>query len=429
MKTVAHKNITSWWDGKVIIDEVREYCDTRGSLTELWRTDDETMCSPPHCPVMSYWSITKPYVMRGPHQHEAQTDWFYTFKSKMVYQLYNPETSEMKVYFTNPNVVTRVKVAPPIIHSYRALEERDVLTANFPSALFMGEDKKSKIDEIRWEEKFHDTPVVFILGANGRLGKKLTNVFFDNMGFHKFEVIPCCEKIQSMAELENFFDKLNVLFKGRKLYFINSAAMTNVQDGNTSQDRWEWCNAKLPGYLASFCEANGWVFIGLSTDYVYQNDENPLSNYTKSKKLFEKIINNYTSSGMVKILRVANLFSTEPSDTHNALVKFRELIKKNGEISIDPSICIFPTDVQVLAEKIYELFNAGAFDNKSNNYFNVVPKKYNLEEFITKFYGNVNIKKNKSPINAWHEEFENPKSATVVTLTTNEDTIQNIARS
>lgn len=425
MKTVAHKNIESWWDGKVLIDEVREYIDTRGSLVELWREDDEVMNSGQHSSKMSYWSVTKPYIMRGPHQHSpAQIDFFYTFKNKMVYQLYNPETNEMKIYFTNPNVITRVKVAPPIIHSYRSLEIHDITTANFPTSLFMGENKKSPIDEIRWEEKFIHNPVVFVFGANGRLGKALTKTFFDNMGFHEFEVVPCCEKIKNNEELQIFLNKLESLFKGRDLYFFNCAALTNVQDSTTTFDVWDWSNVKLPTHIANYCCANKWKFIGFSTDYVYRSSEDDKNMYIKSKKLFETTIKNLGDCN-ITILRVANLFSSDINDTHNMIVKFKNSIKNNKPITLDPNLSVYPTNVDVLSTKIVEMFKKGIFINDSIKYYNFIPKKYNLVEFFNKFFKEP-CYINDSNIILWDDKFENDPNATIIELESNEDDINKI---
>jgi len=427
MKTVAHKNIHNWWDGKVIIDEVREYIDDRGSLTELWRTDDEVMCEDPYCPQMSYWSITKPYVMRGMHQHSmAQCDWFYTFKSKMVYQLYNEETKEMRCYFTNPNAITRVKVSPPIIHGYRSLENRDIVTANFPSSLFMGENKKEPIDEIRWEDKFKDVPVVFIFGANGRLGKALTKSFFDNMGFCTYEVVPCYEKLNSVEEVSKLFKTLEALFKGRKLYFFNCAALTNVQDKNTLFDIWEWANAKMPSYMANYCVANDWKFIGFSTDYIYQNSEETKNNYTLSKKLFEKLIETNSRNDGISILRVANLYSKDPNDVHNAIIKFCNVIKSCKEATIDPKLSIFPTNVEILSFKIVGLFKNSSFDHMDCKYFNIIPKKYKLDNFISTFFPNTPIKTIDSKLTPWDIKFETDKEPIKLNIGQSENAIQNI---
>jgi dTDP-4-dehydrorhamnose 3,5-epimerase len=428
MKTVAHKNLESWWGGKVIIDEVREYCDPRGSLTELWRKDDEVMNEPNNVnPVMSYWSITKPFIMRGPHQHEAQTDWFYTFKSKMLYQLYNPETKEMKTFITNKNAITRVKVAPPIIHSYRSLESSDILTANFPTALFMGENKKSKIDETRWEEKFEHNPKIIIFGANGRLGKKLTKAFLNGMGFHEYDVIPCYDKIESKGALDAFLLKLEALYKEKNVYFFNCAALTNVQDVNTTYMDWEWANSVMPIHIANVCRANGWKFIGLSTDYVYK--ELDTNNYTNSKKQFEKTLSVLKEDSAISILRVANLYSLDLDDSHNAIVKMRNRIQQVGSITIDPNLSIFPTNVEHLSNTIVEMYKNKEFEAKELKYFNIVTKEYKLDDFVERFIttDKSKIELKDSGITPWATPFKEDPTAKIIHLREDETFIEEIA--
>ena len=57
----------------VIIKPLSQHADDRGWLIELYREDElpETV----H-PVMAYISQTLPAVVRGPHEHHDQTDYF-----------------------------------------------------------------------------------------------------------------------------------------------------------------------------------------------------------------------------------------------------------------------------------------------------------------------------------------------------------------
>ena len=116
--TVTHKEVFNWWDGKVIIDELKEFSDDRGMVTELWRVDDnKSYTDPTRTSVMSYWSLTKPFVRRGPHQHENQCDFFISFKNNMVYEFTNVDTNEQKFFITDPSKIYRVKVDTPIVHA------------------------------------------------------------------------------------------------------------------------------------------------------------------------------------------------------------------------------------------------------------------------------------------------------------------------
>ena len=72
-----------WQDGViqgVQVTELEVHEDDRGHLLELYRTDEIS----PRC-TMGYWSATKPGVVRGPHEHEYQTDVFVFFPGFEVF--------------------------------------------------------------------------------------------------------------------------------------------------------------------------------------------------------------------------------------------------------------------------------------------------------------------------------------------------------
>ena len=56
---------------KVIIKNLEKYNDDRGWLTEIFRIDELKIN-----PAMAYVSLTKPGVIRGPHEHGHQSDVF-----------------------------------------------------------------------------------------------------------------------------------------------------------------------------------------------------------------------------------------------------------------------------------------------------------------------------------------------------------------
>ena len=419
-KTITYETLHTFYDGKVVIRSIKMFSDSRGMVSEVFRLDSDITNDSKMC----YISETQPYILRGPHQHVSQRDEFISWKNHMSYMFYDPETKKSNYYITDPTKIINVSVAPGIIHSYRNLENKLVQTLNFPSSLFMGENKKSAIDEIRWEQKFEHNPVIFIFGANGRLGKKLTKTFFDAMGFHEYDVVPCYEKIENTDQLQIFIDKLEILFKGRKVYFFNCAALTNVQDKDTSFDKWEWANAKLPSHLANHCHANGWKFIGFSTDYVYREDES--NNYIKSKKLFERIVAN-CGNGCVTIIRVANLYSMDLDDTHNLIAKFKNNVKNQVAISLDPRLSVYPTCVEDLSIKIVQMFKDNLFIHDEIKYFNIIPKRYNLVVFFNTFFNEPCYNK-LSNVTPWDGKFENDPNATILNIEGNEKNIQELIK-
>ncbi len=427
MQTITHKEIHNWWDGLVIIDEIKEYVDERGSLVELWRTDDDKTIkvnenSSITSPQMSYWSITKPFVQRGPHQHLYQFDFFVTWKSTMVYQLYNPNTNEMKYFITDPNKVTRVKVATPIIHSYRNLDGKDSITGNFPTSLFMGMDKKEPIDEIRHEELIKPSKNIWIFGANGRLGKAIVKKLYDDMNYHTYNVIPITEKF---ANDENGIQKLNNILNlanNTKIspddVIINCLGKTNVQN---SSDDFIFSNFSIPKYITEFCISNKFYFVHFSTDYVYQVGE--LSKYTQSKLMFEQWLDASNEEPTLqnvpyedihtyaKIIRVANLFSQDVNDEHNALFKLYKAAMSN-KLTISKGHIIMPTDVADIAT-----FISNEYIHKINNFdsaINISGKSYTTEQIIQDFAGLGEcwqyIDSSKNPVKNFPDIFLNMKN-------------------
>ncbi len=58
----------------IIIKQLDVFEDQRGWLVEIFREDDMAFR-----PVMSYVSMTEPGIVRGPHEHHEQTDFFCFF--------------------------------------------------------------------------------------------------------------------------------------------------------------------------------------------------------------------------------------------------------------------------------------------------------------------------------------------------------------
>jgi dTDP-4-dehydrorhamnose 3,5-epimerase len=404
MMTVAHTELHNWWDGKVIIDVIKEYADDRGMLTELWRSDDPKMKNDGFdgktVPTMSYWSVTKPMMIRGPHQHEAQTDFFITMKGRMVYQLFNPDTQEMKHFVTDPDKIYRVKVAPPIIHSYRNIQTTDITTGNFPTALFMGKNKKGytkdkKIDEVRHEHVIEGVPTYWILGAPGRLGKSLVNTLYSKMGYHKYNIIPLYERFTNdKVGIEKIKVIMDYIIKNKNPndVVINCIAKTNVQN---KTDDFTFVNFSLPAYLTEICVKNQVHFLHFSTDYVFQNDDEEVSNYTKSKKKYEEWIESIMENPVffdlerddmnkyAHVIRVANLFSLDELDVHNVINKLNDRIKAR-QITAPDKLVVMPTCVDDVSNYLCDHY-LPSIDSNTFTY-NLSAKPYTIKELVEKFF-------------------------------------------
>ena len=137
---------------EVLITSLRAFVDERGWLMEIFRDDESS-----HKPKMAYFSYTKHNVVRGPHEHVNQTD-FFVFSGPGDFSMHlwdaRKESPTFGKYFTivvgesNP---CSVVVPPGVVHGYKCVSEKGAYYVNLPNALFAGEGKKEKVDEIRHE--------------------------------------------------------------------------------------------------------------------------------------------------------------------------------------------------------------------------------------------------------------------------------------
>jgi len=136
----------------VIIKKINKNEDSRGWLAEVYRQDEGG-----YKPVMSYISVTKPGVIRGPHEHKNQSDAF-VFIGPGNFDLYlwdrrsdsltKDEHIKIQVGESDPVLVI---VPPGVVHGYKNISDVDAWCINMPDKLYKGEGKNDEIDEIRWE--------------------------------------------------------------------------------------------------------------------------------------------------------------------------------------------------------------------------------------------------------------------------------------
>ena len=136
----------------VIIKKITKNEDSRGWLAEIYRQDEIDYKS-----AMSYVSVTKPGIARGPHEHKFQADGF-VFIGPGNFDLYlwdrradsstNGEHMKIQVGENNPVLVI---VPPGVVHGYKNISGVDAWCINMPDKLYCGEGKSEEADEIRWE--------------------------------------------------------------------------------------------------------------------------------------------------------------------------------------------------------------------------------------------------------------------------------------
>ncbi|MCX7017287.1 MAG: dTDP-4-dehydrorhamnose 3,5-epimerase family protein [Candidatus Sumerlaeota bacterium] len=136
----------------VILKELSRYDDRRGWLMETHRMDEIN-----HLAAMSYISLTRPGVARGPHEHRLQTDYF-VFAGPGSFDVYlydnRPESSTCRASFSltlGEERPAALLVPPRVIHAYRCVSTGPGVVINLPDRLYRGCGKGEPVDEVRHE--------------------------------------------------------------------------------------------------------------------------------------------------------------------------------------------------------------------------------------------------------------------------------------
>lgn len=136
----------------VIIKKINKNQDERGWLAEIYRQDETDYKS-----AMSYVSVTKPGITRGPHEHKFQADGFvFIGPGNFALHLWDnrkdsltkDEYIKLEVGENNPVLVI---VPPGVVHGYKNISGVGAWCINMPDKLYRGEGKTEEVDEIRWE--------------------------------------------------------------------------------------------------------------------------------------------------------------------------------------------------------------------------------------------------------------------------------------
>lgn len=136
----------------VIIKELKTHNDGRGWLVEIFRDDEIDFR-----PVMSYISMTKPGVARGPHEHLEQSDYF-CFLGVGNFRLYLWDNRKESLTYRKELVLETqgkpyIAIVPPrVVHAYKNIGTSDALVINLPDRLFRGKGKALPVDEVRYED-------------------------------------------------------------------------------------------------------------------------------------------------------------------------------------------------------------------------------------------------------------------------------------
>ncbi len=139
----------------VIVRPVKKHVDDRGWLIECFRTDE---LAAEMVPPMTYVSLTRPGVARGPHEHEHQSDHF-VFFGPSTFKIYLWDARADSATYGNKTVLyggedgpLAIIIPPGVVHAYKNVGGRDGLVLNAPNRLFAGHGKREPVDEIRHED-------------------------------------------------------------------------------------------------------------------------------------------------------------------------------------------------------------------------------------------------------------------------------------
>jgi dTDP-4-dehydrorhamnose 3,5-epimerase len=139
----------------VVIRDLKKHVDERGWLCEMFRHDE---LDEEFYPRMAYISQSEPHVQRGPHEHVDQADLFCflgpsNFKMRLWDNRPDSETYKfVMTIFVGQDNPKSVLVPKGVVHVYRNIGHSVGIVINFPNRLFMGENRKEAIDEIRHED-------------------------------------------------------------------------------------------------------------------------------------------------------------------------------------------------------------------------------------------------------------------------------------
>ena len=148
----------SFRDGEikgVVVRKLTKYPDSRGWLTELFRSDEAEQ---EFFPAMAYISSTVPGVTRGPHEHRDQAD-FFCFLGPSNFKLRMWDNREDSETFGCTTTVTvgqdnpaSVLIPAGVVHAYQNVGSVEGIVINCPNRLYRGAGRKDEVDEIRHED-------------------------------------------------------------------------------------------------------------------------------------------------------------------------------------------------------------------------------------------------------------------------------------
>ena len=139
----------------LIVKDLKRHNDHRGWLMELFREDE---LAKEFSPAMAYVSSSGPGIVRGPHEHKEQADFFCfvgpsTFKISLWDNRKTSKTFGNRMVFEAGEPTPRsVAIPAGVVHAYKNIGLTTGWVLNFPNRLYGGTNRKESVDEIRHEK-------------------------------------------------------------------------------------------------------------------------------------------------------------------------------------------------------------------------------------------------------------------------------------
>jgi dTDP-4-dehydrorhamnose reductase len=212
---------------------------------------------------------------------------------------------------------------------------------------------------------------IIILGANGNLGKQLSQVFYKEG--NEYEVICWDKEDVDITDKELITDKIE---EEHPDIIINAVAYNAVDRCEEDEEEFakaRLINAEAVGYLADACLKAGAVLVHFSSDYVFGGDKKegyteadkaePINKYGKTKRWGEEELISRSGSGLKwYLIRTSKLFGPAgdaPEAKKSFFDKIMEFEKSGDDLNIihDREISCF-TYTPDLAQKTKELLES-----------------------------------------------------------------------
>ena len=195
---------------------------------------------------------------------------------------------------------------------------------------------------------------ILVTGSNGQLGKCLKK--FSKSYNYKFLFKPKNElDITKFNSLEKFLQTLNIDV------IINCAAYTNVNNSEIEKKKSELVNVQAVNNLAKICKSKKIQLIHLSTDYVFNGNNNkpyletdqtnPINHYGLTKLKGENSILKHSPENSI-IIRTSWLYSKYKNNFVSEIIK---KINNKEEINIISDETGSPTNANDLAKIILDI--------------------------------------------------------------------------